>query len=420
VLQFALPGALAMLLVGLAAVGVLRRNGTDAAIADAKRVTRFAADGIAAPLVTRGVIAGDPRALGRLDAVVHRSMLRDPVVRVKIWDGDGRIVYSDEPRLVGRRYRLDDEELEALHEGGVDAEVSDLASPENRYERRYGKLLEVYRGIRAPGGERLLFESYQRSSSLAASGRRLWQRFLPALIGALVLLELVQIPLAFLLARRLRDRQREHQALLQRAVDASEAERRRIAGALHDGPVQELASVAFSLSAASARLDDGARADVDAAAALTRDTMRNLRAMLVDLYPATLHRSGLQAAISDLLSPLASAGVDTDCQIPADLQLPTSIEAILFRAAREALQNVRKHAHASHAEVCVEVTDRTAVLTVVDDGVGFEAEPVLAGGGAGHFGLRMMQDLAAEADGRVRFDSVPNRGTRVRLEVPLS
>src|SRR5213076_112200 len=84
-----------------------------------------------------------------------------------------------------------------------------LGAPENRFERRWKKLLEVYGGVRATDGTPLLFETYQPFASIAASGRRTWQRFLPALLIAVLLLELVQIPLAYLLARRLRDRQRE-------------------------------------------------------------------------------------------------------------------------------------------------------------------------------------------------------------------
>ena len=421
VVQFALTGAIAVLLLGLVAVQLLRSTGRDEAIADSKRVTRLAADGIVAPRVTPQILAGDPQAVARLDRVVRDSLLRDPVVRVKIWEPGGRIVYSDEKRLVGGTYSLGDEEAEALKEGQVDAEVSDLGKPENRFERPYGKLLEVYYGIKSTDGRPLLFESYQRFSSVAASGRRLWQRFLPALIGSMILLWLVQVPLAYFLARRLRERQRERSALLQRAVDASEAERRRIAGALHDGPVQELAGVAFGLAAASAQLNGQtqARQAVDEAATRTRSTMRHLRTMLVDLYPATLHRSGLAAAVTDLLSRLQAEGVETTCEIPAQLDIPEPIEAVLFRAAREALQNVSKHAEAGKVDVTVVRDDRSVTLSIVDDGRGFETASVMARTDTRHFGLLLLADMAREVGGDLRVDSIPGRGTRICLEVPL-
>jgi len=413
---FAITGLVAVFLLGLGAVSLLRSTATDEAIEDAERVTRLAGDAVVAPMITPGVLRGDPRAIDRLDAVVRRFLIGDRVVRVKLWTADGTIIYSDERRLIGQRYEVAGEELEALEQGTIDAEVSDVSGPENRYEARYRKLLEVYMGLQATDGERVLFESYQRFSSVAASGRRVWQRFLPALIGALVLLELLQIPLAFMLARRLRERQRERSLLLERAVDASAEERRRIAASLHDGPVQELAGVGFSLAAAASRMEGEERVVVEDAAARTRDTMRDLRTMLVELYPATLHRSGLAAAVSDLLSPLRSAGIDAHADIPATLALPAQAEALLFRAAREGLQNVYKHAGASHVDVRVRQEDGRAELIVRDDGKGLteDREPGL--------GLRLVSDLAEEAGGTLELTSGNGSGpgTVLRVEVPLA
>src|SRR6185437_1259027 len=139
---------------------------------------------------------------------------------------------------------------------------------------------------------------------------------LPALLGALVILYLVQVPLAYSLARRLRARQREREALLRSAIDASDLERRRIAADLHDSAVQRLAGVSLSLAAAGSRNgregssgDEELRAAVREAAAETRETIRELRTLLVDIYPPTLQRSGLTAALSDLVAPLRAAGI---------------------------------------------------------------------------------------------------------------
>src|SRR4051794_2508484 len=278
VLQFAVTGTLVVLLLGFAVVELLRHTGTTEAIRDAKRVTSLAGNGIVAPNVTTGLERGDPKAIAQMDRVVRSRLLSRDVVRVKLWDANGRIVYSDEHRLIGFRTQLGDDDLEALREGKTDAEVSDLSRPENRFERPHKKLLEVYLGVKTPAGRRLLFETYQRFSSISASGRRLWQRFLPALGGALVLLELAQIPLAYSLARRVQRGQREREALLRRAIDASEIERRRIAGDLHDGVVQNLAGVSYGLSAAAERLPRGSdtRSAVEEGAAEARRTGREV------------------------------------------------------------------------------------------------------------------------------------------------
>src|SRR3954453_13548515 len=300
VVQFAISGLLAMLLVGLIAVAVSRHVGTQQAIDDAKDVTRLAGQGIVMPDITDGVLAGDPAAMQRLDRTVRAHVLRDNIVRVKLWTPDGRVIYSDEPRLIGARYPLGEEESDALAGGRVEAEVSDLSRPENRYERSAGKLLEVYLPLRGPNGRPLLFEAYQRFRWVAASGRRPWLAFAPALFGGLLLLWLINLPLARSLAGRLQEGQREREQLLRRALDASQTERRAIAADLHDGVVQDLVGVSFSLAAQAERVngrDAEAKAALQTGAAQTRDTVRALRTLLVEIYPPSLHRAGLAAAL---------------------------------------------------------------------------------------------------------------------------
>src|SRR5918912_3262752 len=170
VLKFAASGLAVVVLLGVVGVELLRRTGTREAIRNAKETTRLAGRGIVEPAVTDALLRGDHRAVARVDRVVRRDVLRDPSVRVKIWTAAGRIVYSDERRLIGKRYVLGSEEHEAIEHGTVDAEVSDLSKPENRFERRHKKLLEVYLPIKTPRGQRLLFEDYLRFSSVAASG----------------------------------------------------------------------------------------------------------------------------------------------------------------------------------------------------------------------------------------------------------
>src|SRR5436305_6816462 len=169
--QFVISGFVAVALLGIVAVEIMRRQGTNEAIRDAKQVTQLAGKGLVAPNITQGLLRGRRADIRRMDEIVHRSVVGGPVVRVKIWSRTGEIVYSDEHRLIGRRYDLGDAERKALRHQAVDAELSDLSQPENVYERGEKKLLEVYLGTRSPDGTPLLFEIYQRFSSVAASGR---------------------------------------------------------------------------------------------------------------------------------------------------------------------------------------------------------------------------------------------------------
>jgi signal transduction histidine kinase len=418
VIQFAVTGMVVVLLLGFAAVELLRHTGTSEAIRDAKQVTRLAGDAVVAPNVTAALERGDPKAIAAMDRIVHSGLLSNSVVRVKLWNTRGRIIYSDEHRLIGLTIPLKADELLTLRQGGVEAEVSNLSRPENRYERGYSKLLEVYLGVRAPSGQRLLFESYQRFSSISASGSRLWQRFLPALIGALVLLELAQIPLAWSLGRRLRRGQREREALLRRAIDASALERRRIAGDLHDGAVQNLAGVSYGLSAVAGTLpsDSEARTAVEKGASETRRTVRELRTLLVDIYPPVLRRSGLRAALSDLLDGFSALGLEVRLDASPDLLVAPEVEELLFRVAQEALRNVRRHADARAVEVRVEATAHSVLLEVSDDGRGFQ--PNGDNESNGHFGLRVVGDLVRDAGGDLEVISAVGEGTVVRVEMP--
>lgn len=417
VLQFAIPGVVAVALIGILGVQVFRDTGRSEAIRHARELTRLAAEGIVAPNLTRAALSRDPSALARLDRIVRTRLLREPVVRVKIWDAAGRIIYSDVHSLIGTRYDLGADEREALRTGGTKAELSDLARPENRFERPFGKLLEVYLGIRARGGQRVLFEDYQRFSSVSASGQRLWRAFAPALIGALLLLELVQIPLAWSLARRLRRGQEEREALLRRAIEASDAERRRIARDLHDGVVQNLAGTAFGLAATAEELHETRASEaLTAAAGETRNNIRALRTLLVDIYPPNLHQEGLEAALSDLLAQHSSE-IETNLDMHARRELPDDVEALLFRAAQESVRNALAHAKAGRLDVSVRVYDGRAMLEVSDDGKGFD--PSKATSPEGHFGLRMLRDLSRDAGGQLAVESKPGEGTRVRLEVPV-
>ena len=423
VLKFALGGlAATLVLVGVTALafaGISREE----AVKDAKRLTELVGRQIVEPRLTDGVLRQDPKAIARFDRVIRSGVRRGDFVRVKLWRPDGRIVYSDEPRLRGVRFRLDHEEREVLATGGVEAEVSDLSGPENRYERGGGDLLEVYLPVQTPSGRRAMFETYLRLSSVTASGRDLWASFIPALLGALVVLQLIQLPLARSLARRVEQAHRDRMELLQRAVDASALERRRIAADLHDGTVQDLVAASYALTSARERLGpdgNGASTALERADETTRDAVRELRSLLVDIYPPRLREAGLASALRDLCPPLEERGLRTHVDVSTDLQLPNDVTALLYRTAQEAMRNAAEHAEAQNVRVQVRASEGTARLSVADDGVGFDHERALAAAAEGHFGLRLLRDQVRDAGGTFELDSAPGRGTRVGVEVPLA
>jgi two-component system, NarL family, sensor kinase len=421
VAQFALSGLLIVALLGVVGVELLRHAGSSEAMRNAKDTTRLAATGVAQPNLTPGVVSGDPAALARFDRIMRASVVRSPIVRVKIWTADGRVVYSDEPRLIGSRYHLDPGDLAVLKEGGVDADVSDLSKPENRFERGQGKLIEVYLPVTGPNGRKLMFEAYERQATVSASSRRLWLAFAPALIGGLLLLQLVQLPLARSLVRRVRRAGVEREELLRRAIEASDQERRRLAGVLHDGVVQDLAGVSYGLSAATAREEPTVPASVAReAAGEVRGSIQELRSVLVDLYPGSLHGTDLASALADEAARLERKGVSTALELDLREPLEPAAEELIFRAAREGLRNVVRHADARHATIRLVTDSGRALLEVEDDGRGLPAAGDTDGPREGHFGLALLRDLLVESGGSLELLPSPSDGALLRVEARLS
>jgi len=421
VLVFALSGLVALLLVGIGGVLVLRRIGTTEAYREAEKVAVLASR-IVERRLDDEILTGSAESLLAMDALVNGGVLTDPIVRVKIYDLSGTILYySDAPELIGSERALDPDGVDLLEGGDTLTEQVDLSLPENRFERGFGPLLQVSVPVETPAGEMLVFQASLRFESVAASGRELWIAFLPVLGVALAVLALVQIPLAFRLARRVRDSQRDRERLLRHAIEASDSERRRIASDLHDGIVQELAGLSMSLAAGADAVhasDPAVATTLREGAASARRGVRSLRSALMGIYPPTVQRAGLPVALSDLTGPLAGDGITAEVDISSDLRLAPDVESLVFRAAQEAIRNVATHARASHVRVRVTSVDGEVVLEVEDDGVGFSGARAAEARADGHLGLELLDDLAHDAGGSVDVTSTPGGGTRVRVEVP--
>ena len=151
-MQFLLAGLVVVSAVVTATVLLSRSAASDDALNDARATTAVLATSVAEPAIPRGLADGDVGAVDRFDRVVLSRLLVNDVRRIKVWNSDGTIVYSDETRLIGQTYDLGDEELEILHEGGIEAEVTDLDRPENRFEPHDEGLVEVYTAGPLAGG----------------------------------------------------------------------------------------------------------------------------------------------------------------------------------------------------------------------------------------------------------------------------
>ncbi|HEX3297762.1 MAG TPA: sensor histidine kinase [Nocardioides sp.] len=408
-----------LLLFGLTwwATGIFsQRAARSEALADARVTTELLANSVAEPAMPRGLVDGDPGAIDRFDREVLGRLLVSDVRRIKIWRADGTIVYSDETQLIGKRFSLDHEQLSVLHNGDTEGGLSDLRRRENRFESEEGGLLEVYTRIESPEGQPLLFEAYYSVETVKQRSVEVLKPFRRITLGALVALLLLGVPLLGVLTLRLTRASLARERLMRRAVESSEAERRRIARDLHDGVVQELAGTAFALSgtARDASVSPELRDELQGSSQALRRSLRQLRSLLVEIHPPGLTASGLGAALEDLTAPAASAGISTRVSVDGVEGAPDHVVTLVWRVAQEAIRNAVRHAHAANLTVEVRGDEREVRLTVRDDGAGFDPS---ASARDGSYGLRGLQSLVEDGGGRVRVDSTPGDGTTVRMAV---
>jgi signal transduction histidine kinase len=417
---FLAAGLLVLSLVGAVLAWAEHRAATAEAIRDARSLTNLEASDVIGPRLTDAALRPGP-AREALDAVVRDRVLGTWIVRLKIWDAAGRIVYSDDSSLIGQHFPLGAEERAVLGTNRTVAEVSDLSAAENVEEKQFGRLLQVYQGFRTPEGTPLLFETYQPYSVVTETSQRMWLTSLPILFGGLALLYLLQAPLAYRMARRLRRSQEEREALLVGALAASDRERATIAADLHDGVVQGLAGASFTLAAEgdrAAATDPAAARAMQSVAADLRRWVRELRSLVVTIVPPALRAQGLRSSLVDLAAPLEGRGIEVTVEVADVEPLDAATEALLYRAAQEGVRNVVRHADATAVVLTV---DRRGpdelVLTVRDDGRGL-ADAGESSRRRGSVGLDLLGRLVAAQGGRLTVDDVDGGGAELVVVLP--
>lgn len=207
-----------------------------------------------------------------------------------------------------------------------------------------------------------------------------------------------------------------------RALNAEEAERKRIARELHDETAQTLAALLIRLRVARAASDTEAReAMLDDVKAEISRALDGVRRFARGLRPIALEELGIVAAIEShtrMLQEAVGIEITIDAEPIAGL-LTAEAELALYRIVQEALSNAVRHAGATRATVTIRrLSDRVSAV-IEDDGRGFSVEKAMAGpnGGLGLFG---MQERAGYIGGHLEIHSRPGRGTRVEIEVPFA
>ncbi|MDO8716326.1 MAG: response regulator [Dehalococcoidales bacterium] len=219
----------------------------------------------------------------------------------------------------------------------------------------------------------------------------------------------------------------EVEELLKRVITNTEDERLRISLELHDGPIQSIIASQFSIQACRGLLHDNmAMTQIDEklqniGKALLEST-HNLRRIVSDLHPPDLEKSGLLSAIQEYLSLIENDGI-MKCTLKVKgkvVKLAYSTERGLYYMVREAITNIKKHAEASTIKVTIEFQDENLIVTVSDDGKGFDPSKEEHNSTIEHVGIRGIKERARVLRSNVTIDSKHGEGTTVKLVLPLS
>jgi len=210
------------------------------------------------------------------------------------------------------------------------------------------------------------------------------------------------------------------QALSRRLVEVQESERRYISRELHDEAGQALASLIIGFRLLESEIDNPqtAVARIAGLRNVTNDVLENVRRLAVNLRPVVLDQSGLVAALRQYIAILDEQQglvIEFEAIGSEDLSLSSEIETALFRIVQEALTNAIRHAHAKQIAVLLQRRGDQLVVTVEDDGIGFDPESALR---TGHVGIVGMRERAEMLSGALSVESALGKGTTITLEVP--
>ena len=258
--------------------------------------------------------------------------------------------------------------------------------------------------------------------------RRVWQQ-----LGIALAISLGIALLAIVHAGRLENRlqrqrateaqnARDLQRLSAQLINAQEEERRSIARELHDEVGQVLTAIKVELAVAQRTIASrgGSVNVLEDAQAIADGAIHTVRDLSHLLHPAMLDDLGLPAAIDSYLRGFGKRhGIRVDLlQEQMEARLAPQIEAAGYRIVQEALTNVAKHAKATNCRVYVQRLAHTVLVTIEDDGTGFDVSETESAGTRKGLGLISMRERVSQLQGTMRIESAPGKGTRVTVELP--
>ncbi|MCL5282449.1 MAG: PAS domain S-box protein [Planctomycetes bacterium] len=271
------------------------------------------------------------------------------------------------------------------------------------------------------------FESYEVEHDFEHIGRRTMllnarQIYRQSQQTQMILLAIMDITLRKEQERKIQEHQRELATLTEELLLTEERERRRLALLLHDSIGQSLAFSKREIGMLQKSTPEEVRQALEYVKEQIDDAIRQTRSLTFELSPTTLHTFGLEAAVEELAEQFAQRGgfqyhFETTEE---DKPLSEQIKALLYRASRELLTNISKHAQASNVFIRIDRVDESIRIIMEDDGKGFDIarlEEIIHQRQG--FGLFSIRERLTHVGGAFAVESAPGQGTKVTLVAPL-
>jgi signal transduction histidine kinase len=384
-----------------------------------------------------------------LDTLLTETPLGQRIVAFKIWNREGRILYSTNPAMIGHTFPIG-EGLAAALAGGVHSEVSDLSESENEPEKlRWPRLIETYSPVHADklGTVLAVAEFYQTTNELVRETRDAQLRSWLVVAGTMLAMYLLMFGLVRRGSQTIDAQRRElrnkvaalsdlvtqnaqlHDRISRaaaRTTALNEHFLRRIAADLHDGPGQDMGLALMRLESMSDICGNCPKdGRVPSLAEDFRSIHSALKSALDDLRSIS---SGLQLPEIERLQTGEIAGravrdyerkTGAMVRLAAASDLPEAslpVKITLYRLLQESLANGFRHGRGADQRVEVSNADGHLAVSVSDAGPGFDP---LKTASEGHLGLAGMRERVELLGGSFQLQSAPGRGTVIRASLPV-
>jgi signal transduction histidine kinase len=456
--RFALTTLFVFVAVAVALWWVLAALIRERTASTAQEHAEFVTHSVMTPALSRldldePAVPGDPRYEELRDLVVTDVLeVQFPVVRVKVWGADGTILFSDEPRLAGRRF-TPAPALRAAFTGRVISATSDPDRPENAFEReRPGAILATFVPLE-PSDQRMdrpvVVELDTDVAAAAGPVGRPFRLVGLALLGGLAAIYVIQMPLVRRLGRTLREQNRKLGILLrqeQRTVEELRDLNRRqsefLAVTSHElrTPLTSIAGFAKTLMRPAFADDPDTRVEflqaIEQQAGRLGGLIENVLAVTrVSESSPRAASASLPEAVDEVLAGMRPAADRVVVDIPTDLPDVSVDRQLLELAVRNLLDNALKFSpDGSGCRVGARHEEREMLVWVEDDGIGIPPEHLgrifdrfyqvdssstRRHGGIG-LGLHLVKAVVEEARGTIEVTSEPGKGTRFALRLPVA